>query len=218
VADLARYQLGRSPRGNSFDRCHAGTTGAPQLQAASTPHYQSPIVSKVENGAICPLGTTESIMYGIGGRPEYSVLAKLGDKVWAKVIDPILLVVLGKDEVTSLLRIRAGIQITVLVAVILIPVSFFWRPAHVLTASGLLFDIAGIVRLFLLEEINEALKGYTPNEHDNYPSVAMREFIMPEGVFDDKVNANPTSFFYYKRRGIFFLFLGFVLQMIADWV
>jgi hypothetical protein len=37
-------------------------------------------------------------MYGLGGRPEYSALAKLGDKVWAKVIDPLLLVVLGKDE------------------------------------------------------------------------------------------------------------------------
>jgi hypothetical protein len=157
-------------------------------------------------------------MYGLGGRPEYSALAKLGDKIWAMVIDPVLLAVLGKDEVTSLIRIRAGIQITVLAAVILIPVSFFWRPAHVLTASGLLFDIAGVVRLFLLEEINEALKGYKPNEYDNYPSAAMREFIMPEGVLDEKIDAHPTSFFYYKRRGILFLFLGFVLQMIADWV
>jgi hypothetical protein len=155
-------------------------------------------------------------MYGLGGRPEYSELAKWGDKFWANIIDPVLRFVLGQDETTSLLRIRAGIQVTVLVAVALIPISFFWHPAHMLTASGLLFDIAGVMRIFLLEEIEEALKGYKPNEDDNYPSVAMREFIMPEGIAENKINDNPISFFYYKKRGVIYLFVGFVLQMIGD--
>ena len=155
-------------------------------------------------------------MYGLGGRPEYSDLAKWGDKVWANIIDPTLRFLLGDDETTSLLRIRAGIQIVLLVAVLLIPVSFFWNSAHVIIASGLLFDIAGAARIFLLEEIEHALSGYAPNEHGNYPSPAMREFIMPEGINEDKINNNPISFFYYKKRGVLFLFLGFVLQMIGD--
>jgi len=157
-------------------------------------------------------------MYGFGGRPEYSDLAKWGDKAWANIIDPALRFLLGEDETTSLLRIRAGIQITLLVAVALLSVSVFWNSAHVITASGLLFDIAGAARIFLVEEIDHALSGYKPNEYDNYPSVAMREFIMPEGINEDKINDNPISFFYYKKRGVLFLFFGFVLQMIGDFL
>jgi len=56
--------------------------------------------------------------------------------------------------------------------VALIPISFFGTPAHMLTL-GLLSIIAGVMRIFLLDEIEEALKGYKPNVHDNYPSVAM---------------------------------------------
>jgi hypothetical protein len=155
-------------------------------------------------------------MYGLGGRPEYSALAKWGDKTWAYAIDPVLRFVIGQDDITSLIRIRAGIQITLLAAVVLIPVSFFWNTGHVLTASGLLFDIAGAARLFLLEEINHSLSGFEPNEYDNYPSAAMRELIMPEGIDEAKINDHPISFFYYKKRGVLFLFLGFVLQMLGD--
>lgn len=87
-----------------------------------------------------------------------------------------------------------------------------------LTASGLLFDIAGALRLFLLEEIDHSLSGFTSNEHGNYPSVATRELIMPEGVSVSDINDRPISFFYYKKRGVLFLFLGFVLQMIGDFL
>jgi hypothetical protein len=49
--------------------------------------------------------------------------------------------------------VRGIIQIIILVAVLLLPISLFYSPGHMLTASGLLFDIAGVLRLFLLEEI-----------------------------------------------------------------
>jgi hypothetical protein len=44
----------------------------------------------------------------------------------------------------------------------------------------------------------------------------MRELIMPEasGAYDTQ--SDPVSFFFYKKRGILFLFLGFVLQMFGD--
>ena len=157
-------------------------------------------------------------MYGLGGRPEYSILAKWGDKGWTNIVDPSLRFLLGNDEETSLLRIRAAVQIIILVALAVLIVSPFWNSAHMITAAGLLFDIAGAARLFLFEEIENALSGYKPNEHGNYPSVAMREFIMPEGINEEKINNNPTSFFYYRKRGVLFLFFGFVLQMIGDFI
>jgi len=40
----------------------------------------------------------------------------------------------------------------VLIAVILLPISLLYNTSHLLTGSGLLFDIAGAMRLFLLEE------------------------------------------------------------------
>jgi hypothetical protein len=157
-------------------------------------------------------------MYGLGGRPEYSALARFGDWVWARIIDPILLVVLGKDETTSLMRVRAAIQVTVLAASVLLVVALFFRSGRTINASGLLFDIAGAARIFLLEEIDHALSEYQPNPYGNYPSPAMREFIMPEGTAQRSINDNRVSFFYYKKRGVLFLFFGFVLQMISDFV
>jgi hypothetical protein len=150
-------------------------------------------------------------------RWEYGRLAFAGDWVWAKAIDPVLRFLVGEDELTGFQHLRAAIQLTVLVALILLPISIFRSTGHMLTASGLLFDIAGVLRLFLLERIDHEISTFTPNEHGNYPSVVMRELIMPEGIGRSEINDRPISFFYYKQRGIVFLFIGFVLQMLGDW-
>jgi hypothetical protein len=151
-------------------------------------------------------------------RWEYGPLATAGDRLWAKIVDPVLRFAVGGDDITSFQHIRAGIQLTLLIALILLPISLFISTAHMLTASGLLFDIAGTMRLFLFERIEHELSQFKPNEHDNYPSIAMRELIMPEGVSVMEINDRPISFFYYKQRGVVFLFIGFVLQMLGDWV
>jgi len=39
---------------------------------------------------------------------------------------------------------------------------------------------------------------------------------MPEGIYIPDINDRPISFFYYKKRGVLFLFFGFVLQMLGD--
>lgn len=100
-------------------------------------------------------------------RWEYSPLARWGDWCWARGIDPLLRFIVGEDDLTSLQRIRAMIQIIVLVAVTLLPISLFYNTSHMVTASGLLLDIAGAMRLFLLEEIDHAISEFTPNEHGN---------------------------------------------------
>ena len=82
----------------------------------------------------------------------------------------------------------------------------------------MLFDIAGALRLFLLEEIQDALSGFKPNKYGNLPSVAMRELIMPEGSGPYDAESPYISQFYYKKRGVLLLFIGFALQMVGDLV
>jgi hypothetical protein len=151
-----------------------------------------------------------------GYRWEYSPLARIGDWLWQRAIDPFLCW-MARDRYILLRRGRGLIQLIILCAIVMIPVSFFYSPSHMLTASGLLFDIAGVLRLFVLEEIEHALGYYAENRKGNIPSPAMRELIMPEAL-PDGMQSESTSAFFYKKRGVLFLFVGFVLQMIGDLV
>jgi hypothetical protein len=146
-------------------------------------------------------------------RPEYSALATFGDKIWRSAINPVLRTVFGRDKLTALIRIRLSIQGILVAAVALTPFAFWFRSGPALNAAGLLFDIAGVVRVFLLEEIDEALTYY--EEKDKLPSVAMREFIMPEAPNVD-LEDDGVSHFYYRKRGVLFLFIGFMFQMLSD--
>jgi hypothetical protein len=145
-------------------------------------------------------------------RWEYSPLAQSGNIVWKHAIDPALRL-FADDSLTLLRRVRGVIQLTLVAALLLIPISFFYNTSHVLTAAGLLFDIAGVLRLFLMEEIEESLSGFKPDKHGNLPSFAMSELVMPEasGPYDE--SSSHISFFYYKKRGVLFLCLGFALQL-----
>ena len=146
-------------------------------------------------------------------RWEYSPLAKCGNNFWAKIVDP-LLRLFADDTLTAFRRIRGVIQVILVIAIALIPAAFFYHPAHLLTAAGLLFDIAGVLRLFLLDELTQALETFKGRKH--LPSVAMRELIMPEESGPYTEEGPHISHFYYRQRGVLFLFLGFVLQMIGD--
>jgi hypothetical protein len=85
-----------------------------------------------------------------------------------------------------------------------------------ITGSGLLFDIAGALRLFLLDEIQDSLSGFKPNEYGNLPSAATRELVMPEASGPYHAESPHISQFYYQKRGVLFLFIGFLLQMTGD--
>ena len=148
-------------------------------------------------------------------RWEYSPLTQYGNYIWKRAIDP-LVRAFAHDELTLLRRTRGFIQVVLLIAVLMLPIAFFYQPAHMITGSGLLFDIAGALRLFLVEEIQDALSGFKPNKYGNLPSVAMRELIMPEASGPYDAEAPHISQFYYKKRGVLFLFIGFALQMIGD--
>src|SRR5260370_12451566 len=133
---------------------------------------------------------------------ENSLLARVGDWIWDKAIDPILRFI-ADDELSAFRTVRGFIQIIILVAVLLLPISLFYSPGHTLTTSGLLFDIAGVLRLFLLEEISIALEHFRETRPDNLPSVAMRELIMPEASGPYEAGTSFIQRFYYERRAVF---------------
>jgi hypothetical protein len=95
-----------------------------------------------------------------GYRWEYSTLSKCGDFLWKLVVDRALRL-WANNELVLFRRTRGFIQIVLLVAVVLLPLSLLFRDkSHLLTASGLLFDIAGALRLFLFDEITGALQWF----------------------------------------------------------
>jgi len=148
-------------------------------------------------------------------RWEFSPLAKVGNWFWKTVADPILRA-FAADELTLLRRVRGIIQVVLLLAILMLAISPFYSPGHMITGAGLLFDIAGAVRLFVVEEIVRNLAGFKENEFGNVPSVAMRELIMPEASGPYDATSDLMSQFYYKKRAVLFLFIGFALQMIGD--
>jgi hypothetical protein len=115
----------------------------------------------------------------------------------------------------ALRRIRGLVQLVLLAALLTMAASFFYSPGRMLTVSGLLFDIAGALRLFLLEEIHDAMGGFKPNKYGNFPSVVTRELIAPEAAGPYDAQSSDISLFYYKKRGVFFLFIGFLLQLVG---
>jgi hypothetical protein len=146
-------------------------------------------------------------------RWEYSPLARAGNIFWARVIDR-LLRLFARDELMLFLRVRGVIQICITIALLLIPIGIFFHPAKLFTAAGYLFDIAGVLRVFLLEEVTDAIEPF--KEREPVPSVAMRELIMPEASGPYTAESPYISLFLYKKRGVLFLFLGFALQMLGD--
>ena len=148
-------------------------------------------------------------------RWEYSRLARMGNVLWCHAIDPVLRLFSG-DDLTFLRKMRGVIQLTLTIAIAMLLLSPFHNTTRLLTISGLLFDIAWALRLFLFEEIDSALSGFTPNEHGDVPSVAMRELIMPEASGPHDADSDHMSLFYYRKRGVLFLVIGFFLQLIGS--
>jgi hypothetical protein len=93
----------------------------------------------------------------LGYRWEFSPLAKSGNWFWFKAIDPTLKRLLADNELDAFRQLRGVVQITLGAAVLLIPAALIWRSGHLFTASGLLFDIGGVLRLFVFEEVTDAL-------------------------------------------------------------
>jgi hypothetical protein len=139
-------------------------------------------------------------------------LASAGNRIWASACSPMLRL-FADDTLSLLVRLRLAIQLTIVAALVFLAVSFLLGPRY-LNASGLIFDVAGVLRLFLYEEVRENLEPFHDEEAYPHgpPSVSMRELIMPEASGPYDAHSPGLSAFYFRKRGVIYLVLGFVFQ------
>jgi hypothetical protein len=146
----------------------------------------------------------------------------IGDRVWHEIVWTILRL-FARDELTLYRRLRKLVAGMVIGAIVLVVVAvlFAFKPARLINVAGLMFDIAGVLRLFLFEQIGESLRPL--QDEKRYPrapaSGAVRELIMPEaGPYPIESPESAIADFWYRNRGIVFLVVGFLLQMIATFM
>lgn len=141
----------------------------------------------------------------------------IGEHVWHYGINPLLLL-FADNDLAIYRRLRTLVAALIALAGFLLLMSPFFHPAKFINAAGITMDIAGAVRLFLIDRIHEATKPFW--NKDDYPlgppSFAMSELIMPEATLYSDERADYASRFYYVNRGVIFLAFGFILQLIAD--
>lgn len=103
---------------------------------------------------------------------------------------------------------------------------FAWKPNGV-NSAGLCLDIIGTIRLFLNEEWERILENYHDEQKYPYgpPSYIMREYFEfdnpdPEwvGQSNEKIQDFELARYIYWIRGLVFLVLGFVLQLLSSWM
>jgi hypothetical protein len=145
------------------------------------------------------------------------MLATFHEKIWIYFVGPVL-GLFAPDEFSFARRARIVPRACVVVATVLLAVAYFTaQPLKLMNAAGILFDIAGAIRLFITEQIDEWLEPFKDEEQYPYgpPSHAMRELIMPE-VSPFHERTVPTMYHtYYHKRGILYLLTGFGLQLVA---
>jgi len=148
----------------------------------------------------------------------------IGDRVWHYGVWQPFLRLLARDELTVYRRLRTLVNVIVIGAIVLVAfavvlaVAFAVTSAKIVNIAGLLFDIAGVLRLLLFEQIGESLRPF--EDEKSYPrgppSVVMRELIMPEaGPYPIESRESAVAEFWYRNRGVMFLIVGFLLQVTA---
>ena len=142
----------------------------------------------------------------------------IGDRFWHHAVLPVLRL-FANDGIEFFGRLRFAVNTVVVMAIGILIASPFTSTSRMVETSGLMFDIAGALRLFLLDQITAAVKPFADETKYPYgpPSYAMREFVMPES--GPYTMDSPYMYdFYYRNRGIIFLVIGFSLQATATWL
>lgn len=125
----------------------------------------------------------------------------------------------ASDRLTLVRRLRIATKIAVpLTALVTLAGLLLWHGKTV-GAAGLIFDVVGVLRIFLDEEWDRIVPGFDDEQAYPFgpPSHIMRELVAdenPEALINDAGEDVPEmSRFYYLRRGLLFLLVGFVLQL-----
>jgi hypothetical protein len=143
-------------------------------------------------------------------------LRGIGDRAWHYGVWPVLRLFASDDLSLYRRRLRPLVTLIVVAAIVALPLAFFFNPVKVINVAGLLFDLAGVLRLFLFERITADLQPFLDEKEYPHgpPSVAMRELVMPEAS-PNSTDSPHLAHFYYEHRGVLYLFIGFSLQLVA---
>lgn len=131
-----------------------------------------------------------------------------------------LLPSLAPDRIRLIVLFRHLIKVTILVATVLIVISVIFSSAKVLTVSGMLFDLAGLARIFIDEEWEEIPESFSNiNKYPGGPpSYITRELFVdhnPDVLGEVDEDRRLIAYHLYWRRGLAFIILGMALQVIG---
>ncbi|MGV1917090.1 hypothetical protein [Rhizobium sp. 22-785-1] len=115
---------------------------------------------------------------------------------------------------------RIIVRVSALIAVLVLVVAVLTLNAKLLVVSGMLFDLAGIARIFIDEEWSDLLSAYTDENAYPYgpPSYVTRELFKdedPDALGEIPEHHEPMARHFYWRRGLAMVLVGFLLQLIG---
>jgi len=87
-----------------------------------------------------------------------------------------------------------------------------------ITISGLMFDISGVIRLFLDDEWKDIVSLFSDTQEYPYgpPSYVTRELFADENVeVSGEEEQGSIKRHYYNKRGFILIMIGFILQLIG---
>lgn len=124
----------------------------------------------------------------------------------------------ARDRLEIYRRLRRLVGIFVGVAIVLTAAAPFFHLVKMLALAGLMFDVAGVIRLFMDEEWDELLQHFRDEKKYPHgpPSYITRELFADTNV---EVTADSEEYdvarYYYYRRGFLLIILGFLMQALA---
>jgi hypothetical protein len=126
--------------------------------------------------------------------------------------------ILAADRLEIYRRLRTLGSIFVFLAILLAIAAPFVHLVKMIALSGLMFDVAGVIRLFMDEEWDKLLENY--RDEKRYPmgppSYITRELFADTNVeVTANTEENSVSQYYYYRRGFLLIIVGFFLQATA---
>lgn len=115
---------------------------------------------------------------------------------------------------------RRLVKVSALIGVVLVPAAGVLASPKLLTISGMLFELAGLARIFIDEEWEEITALYASEADFPYgpPSYITREMFKddnPDVIGELADDVETMARHLYWRRGLSLVLVGFVLQLIG---
>jgi hypothetical protein len=137
--------------------------------------------------------------------------------VWRFLVRKLLPIV-ATSRLQIYRKLRHVANTFVCLAIVLALAAPFFHLVKMVALAGLMFDVAGVFRLFMDDEWDELLQFYKDETKypNGPPSYVTRELFADTNVeVAADTEENDISRYYYRRRGFLLIVVGFLLQALA---